>query len=74
MKNFIYYILAFIYAYCFFLFVKFIAIYFFIYLENGVFPISLSDFYEPIFPSFLAIAVYILTAILISGDKNKKKK
>ncbi|MDP8169702.1 hypothetical protein QJU96_00135 [Pasteurella skyensis] len=71
MKDIFYFILAFFYSYVFFLFMKFIAIYVFIYLEKGIFPVSISDFYAPIFPSFLVIVVYILTAILIPKDKNK---
>lgn len=74
MRELFYWVLGFIVSYIGLFLINMFYTYLFIYLEKGIFPITLDDFLWPIKPSLMAIGVYILTAILIPGDKNKNKK
>lgn len=72
MRDIFYFILGFAIFYIGLFLANILSIYLFVYLDKGVFPITLDDFLWPIRPSLMAIGVYILTAILIPADKDKK--
>ncbi|MDP8099886.1 hypothetical protein [Pasteurella atlantica] len=70
-QNVIYFTLGFVFSYCFLFLSNLLFTYLFVYLEKGIFPITLDDFLWPIRPSLIAIGVHVLCGILAPRDKNK---